>query len=241
MTLHIVNVSTMYRASQVGRIIQADAPVIGPYMSRAIGTIQIQQRMVTAATAASVVASGVARSGTMPGRRMGRSGSSTFSVSVSKDDLVFSSAHFITFAGHRCEGLHGHNYRVRVTVVGELNEEDGLVFDFLELKRLMRQLCEEIDHRVLLPLRSARITVAEDGDAVHVSVDGIRRYTFPRVDCALLPIANTTVELLAQHLTSRLNAALASHGADQISTIEMEVEENFGQSATFVAERGARS
>ena len=37
-----------------------------------------------------------------------------FRVSVTKDYLVFASAHFITFAGHRCEGLHGHNYRARV-------------------------------------------------------------------------------------------------------------------------------
>lgn len=233
MTLHIVNVSTTYRTSHVGRIIQADEPVIGPYMSRAIGTIQIQQRRVTAATAASVVA----MSGTMPGRRMARSGSSTFSVSVSKDDLVFSSAHFITFAGHRCEGLHGHNYRVRVTVEGELNAEDGLVFDFIELKRLMRQLCEEIDHLVLLPLRSARIAVVEEGEALHVSVDGIRRYTFPRADCALLPIVNTTVELLAQYLATRLEGALVAHGAANVGAIEMEVEENFGQSAIFVSDR----
>jgi 6-pyruvoyltetrahydropterin/6-carboxytetrahydropterin synthase len=46
-----------------------------------------------------------------------------FSVSVAKDYLVFSSAHFITFAGHRCEGLHGHNYRARATVEGALDQE----------------------------------------------------------------------------------------------------------------------
>ncbi len=160
-----------------------------------------------------------------------------FRVSVSKDDLVFSSAHFITFAGHRCEGLHGHNYRVRVTVEGALNAEDGLVFDFLELKRLMRELCEEIDHLVLLPLHSARITVVEDGDALHVSVDGTRRYTFPRVDCALLPVSNTTVELLAQYLATRLETELASQKLTRIGSIEVEVEENFGQSATFVSHR----
>src|SRR5213076_998800 len=38
-----------------------------------------------------------------------------FRVSVTKDDLVFASAHFITFEGHACEGLHGHNYRAHVT------------------------------------------------------------------------------------------------------------------------------
>ena len=158
-----------------------------------------------------------------------------FRVSVSKDDLVFSSAHFITFAGHRCEGLHGHNYRVRVTVDGELNAEDGLVFDFIELKRLMRQLCQEIDHLVLLPLQNTRITVSEEGDAVRVSVDGVPRYTFPRRDCALLPVANTTVEMLAQLLTSRLDAALASTCAANVTAIEMEVEENFVQSAIYAS------
>ena len=75
-----------------------------------------------------------------------------FRVLVTKDYLVFASAHFITFAGHRCEGLHGHNYRVGVTIEGRLNEEAWFVFDFVVLKRIMRRLCDEIDHLVLLPL-----------------------------------------------------------------------------------------
>ena len=80
-----------------------------------------------------------------------------FRVSVTKDYLVFASAHFITFAGHRCEGLHGHNYRARVTVEGALNQESWFVFDFVELKRIMKRLCDEIDHLVLLPLKSDRV------------------------------------------------------------------------------------
>src|SRR5689334_24899868 len=102
-----------------------------------------------------------------------------YRVSVTKDYLVFASAHFITFAGHRCEGLHGHNYRARVTVEGALNQESWFVFDFVELKKIMRKLCDEIDHLVLLPLKSSRITVAEDGEMVNVSVDGKLRYVFP--------------------------------------------------------------
>src|SRR5437667_5044435 len=101
-----------------------------------------------------------------------------FRVSVTKDYLVFASAHFITFAGHRCEGLHGHNYRVRVTVEGSLNEETWFVFDFVELKRLMRELCDAIDHLVLLPLQSPRVQVVEDGEVVRVNVDGTPRYVF---------------------------------------------------------------
>lgn len=156
----------------------------------------------------------------------------TFRVSVEKDYLVFASAHFITFAGHRCEGLHGHNYRARVTLEGALNEESWFVFDFVELKRIMRRLCDDIDHLVLLPLQSDRVAVREEGDNVHVSVDGAPRYLFPRRDCALLPIPNTTVEMLAQLLIDRLRVELDTAGARGLTAIEMEVEENFGQSAT---------
>jgi len=156
-----------------------------------------------------------------------------FRVSVSRNDLVFSSAHFITYAGHRCEGLHGHNYRARVTIDGALDPADKLVFDFLELKRIMRRLCGEIDHLVLLPLESTRIQVIEEDGAVRVSVDGAPRYVFPRTDCALLPIANTTVEMLAELLAVRLRGELSALGAQGITAIEMEVEESFGQSAVY--------
>ena len=156
-----------------------------------------------------------------------------YRVSVTKDYLVFASAHFITFAGHRCEGLHGHNYRVRVTIEGALNQEAWFVFDFVELKRIMKRLCDDIDHLVLLPLESDRIKVVEDGEIVRVDVDAKPRYVFPRRDCALLPIPNTTVEMLAKLLTTRLRRELDAGGATGLTAIEMEVEENFGQTAVY--------
>jgi 6-pyruvoyltetrahydropterin/6-carboxytetrahydropterin synthase len=156
-----------------------------------------------------------------------------FRVSVTKDYLVFSSAHFVTFAGHRCEGLHGHNYRAHVTVEGALDEETWLVFDFVVLKKIMRRLCEEIDHKVLLPLQNPYLQVAEAGESVTVAYEGKPRYVFPRVDCALLPVPNTTVEMIAELLTCRLRHQLETRGACGLTAIEMEIEENFGQSAVY--------
>jgi 6-pyruvoyltetrahydropterin/6-carboxytetrahydropterin synthase len=156
-----------------------------------------------------------------------------FRVSVTKDYLVFASAHFITFAGHRCEGLHGHNYRARVTVEGALDEESWFVFDFTILKKIMRRLCDEIDHKVLLPLENPKIQLTEDAGSVKVAYEGKPRYVFPKVDCALLPVPNTTVEMLAELLTNRLRAEIESMGARGLTAIEMEVEENFGQSAVY--------
>ena len=155
-----------------------------------------------------------------------------FRVSVEKDDLVFASAHFITLDGHRCEGLHGHNYRVRAGAEGELDDTVWFVFDFVELKRIMSRLCGQIDHLVLLPTESPRIHVAEEGDRVTVAVDGAPRYVFPRRDCALLPIPNTTAEMLARLLAGRLKAEIEAAGAQGVTAIEMDVEETFGQSAT---------
>ena len=160
-----------------------------------------------------------------------------FRVSVTKDYLVFASAHFITFAGHRCEGLHGHNYRARVTLDGALDAESWFVFDFVTIKHLMRRLCDEIDHKVLLPLENPKLQIAEEGESIKVAYEGKPRYVFPRGDCALLPITNTTVEMLAELLATRLQAELvkmeAKLGPGGLTAIEMEVEENFGQAAVY--------
>src|SRR2546428_10055152 len=123
---------------------------------------------------------------------------------VTKDKHVFAAANFITFAGHRCETLHGHNYRTRVIVEGGLDPEAHYVLDFAELKHLMKRLTDEIDHKVLLPLQNPKIQVREEGDSLAVAVAGRPRYVFPRGDCALLPIPNTTVEMLAQYLAGRV-------------------------------------
>ena len=156
-----------------------------------------------------------------------------FKVSVTKDYLVFASAHFITFAGHRCESLHGHNYRVGITLEGALDESSWYVFDFVTLKKLMKRLVDDIDHLVLLPTENPLIAVSEDGETVRVAVGGQPRYVFPRRDCALLPIPNTTVEMLAQYLAGRVRAEIESIGAVHLSALELEVEENFGQSAFY--------
>jgi len=156
-----------------------------------------------------------------------------FQVSVSKDNHVFAAAHFITFPGHRCETLHGHNYRTRVMVEGGLDPEAHFVLDFAELKHLMKRLTDEIDHKVLLPLQSTKVQVREEGENVAVAVNGKPRYVFPKGDCALLPVPNTTVEMLAQYLAGRVRSELTASPGVELRAIEVEIEENVGQSATY--------
>ncbi len=157
----------------------------------------------------------------------------TFRVSVSKDYLVFASAHFITFEGHRCETLHGHNYRVSVAVEGDVDDEVRFVIDFSVLKQIVRRLVDAIDHKVLLPMRNPKLVVSETADRVDVAVHGTPRYTFPRGDCALLPMANSTAEMLAEYLGLQVRDELVAHAGGRLSLLELEVEESPGQSALF--------
>ena len=155
-----------------------------------------------------------------------------FTVSITKEDLVFAAAHFITFAGHRCEKLHGHNYRASLFVEGGLEAESWFVVDFSAVKKIMRALTAELDHRVLLPRDNPKLAILEKNGSVHVAFAGEPRYVFPAGDCMILPIPNTTVEMLAQYLAGRVRAELGG-GAVHLKTIEVEVEENFGQSASY--------
>jgi 6-pyruvoyltetrahydropterin/6-carboxytetrahydropterin synthase len=77
------------------------------------------------------------------------------------------------------------------------------------------------------------VQVRETGDTVTVAVSGKPRYVFPRGDCVLLPLPNTTVEMLAQYLARRVREALAASGEVALTAVEVEVEENVGQSATY--------
>jgi len=157
----------------------------------------------------------------------------SFRVQVSKDYLVFASAHFITFRGHQCETLHGHNYRVGVAVEGSVDAECLFVLDFSVLKQIARGLVDPIDHKVLLPTLNPKLSFREDGDQLAVDYFGKPTYVFPRSDCALLPIQNSTAEMLAQYLGTRVREELAQGGYRNLTLLELEVEENYGQSATY--------
>lgn len=67
---------------------------------------------------------------------------------VSKD-FSFASAHFLTKYYGKCENMHGHNYKLRVTVEGDV-QSNGLVIDFVVLKRIVKKhILNIIDHKLL--------------------------------------------------------------------------------------------
>lgn len=154
-----------------------------------------------------------------------------FKVRVTKDHLVFSSGHFISYEGDKCERLHGHNYRTAVEVEAAL-DANHYVFDFIALKNRTREITDTLDHRMLLPTRNSLIAVSERSASIQVRYRD-REWVFPREDCMLLPIENTTAELLARYIGERLLDSLRSQHHFVPQVLRVEVEENVGQSATY--------
>jgi 6-pyruvoyltetrahydropterin/6-carboxytetrahydropterin synthase len=153
--------------------------------------------------------------------------SEKYQVRVAKQDMVFSAAHFITFNGNICERLHGHNYRVAVEIEGPL-DENHYVFDFIAVRDELRVLVAELDHHVLLPTDHPLIKVEAGPLSVEATFEN-RRWVFPRGDCVLLPVANTTAELLARYLGHRLLDALEKRAGVRPERLRVEVDECNGQ------------
>ena len=154
-----------------------------------------------------------------------------YRVRVEKDYTVFCAGHFITYDGHECESLHGHNYRAAAALEGTL-DANAYVFDFTRLKRGLRAVVDRLDHKMLLPSESPLIRVERQDDHIQATYKG-RRYVFPASDVVLLPIPNTTAEMLAQWIAGALRAELRDVLPPGLAALEVEVEESFGQRAFY--------
>lgn len=158
-----------------------------------------------------------------------------YCVRIEKDALVFSAGHFITYAGDVCERLHGHNYRVAAEIGGPL-DENHYVVDLIALRDALSAIVRELDHYMLLPTQHPRIEVRADDRQVEARFED-RRWVFPRGDCVLLDVPNTTAEMLARHIAQRLLEVLRRKAGFTPQTLRIDVDECFGQVGTYVWRR----
>ncbi|KPL90254.1 6-pyruvoyl trahydropterin synthase family protein [Herpetosiphon geysericola] len=151
-----------------------------------------------------------------------------YRLQVTKDQLGFAAAHFITMRG-KCERLHGHNYRVTVEVEGFLGE-DKYVVDFGVLKKHATEIARTLDHRVLLAAENAKIAYSQDEQHITVCYEE-KYYVFPLAEVILLPIENTTAELLASYFCAELSERLHHDGVNTLKMVGVWVSEGPGQQA----------
>ncbi len=125
-----------------------------------------------------------------------------YSVEVQDQRMHFSASHFLK-SEDKVENLHGHNYSLKIKLTGPLNN-DGMVYDFREVKSMAIKICKTLDHKVLLPRDSETFKVSKSEEFIEVHV-GEKRYVFPEEDCMIIQLKATSAELLAQHILEQLD------------------------------------
>ncbi len=93
-----------------------------------------------------------------------------FQVSVEE---TFSAGHALRGYKGKCENVHGHNYRVQITLEGPELDNIGLLVDFTHVKRVMRELIKRLDHQFINDL--APFTT------VNPSAENMAKYFFEEV------------------------------------------------------------
>ncbi|KAG7380859.1 hypothetical protein PHYPSEUDO_006720 [Phytophthora pseudosyringae] len=154
-------------------------------------------------------------------------------VHVSKDYMKFNAAHFIARKGFR-EKLHGHNYRLAVTITGEVGS-DGYVVDFGEIKRISRVICENLNESFLVPMNSDALKISFDGANIRILTDDMAAFSFPKADCSLLPIAHSSAEELAVYISNQLVDAFTLNALQGrgVRKLEVSISEADQQFASY--------
>lgn len=161
----------------------------------------------------------------------------SWSIVLEKEYFKFSCAHFLIFPDGTKERLHGHNYRVRVEITGDLSDR-GLVIDFIEAKPVVRELCDELDEHWLVPAEHPELKITPRDDGHTEVVYRGAHYLAPSDEVVALPINNTSAENLATWFGHELTQRLKSRfGESQVRRLRVAVSETDGQSGVYMSER----
>lgn len=146
-------------------------------------------------------------------------------IELTRDNLIFSSAHFLSKPNGGSEPLHGHNYQVTLYYESDV-DSFGFVVDFSVLKKLLKAIVAQLNHKVLLAGDSTDVEIITNDQDLTV-LFGSKRYVFPESDVVILPVINTTCEELARYVGQKVISELGG------GNLELKVQENPGQSATW--------
>lgn len=122
-------------------------------------------------------------------------------------EAAFDSAHFLTDYYGKCENLHGHRWRVEVTLKSEELQTEGtmrdMVLDFGVFKKAVREAAAELDHTFLIEegsLKPATIAALE-GEGFSLTIlpfrttaENLAKWFFDKLSAQGLPVAEVEVD-----------------------------------------------
>jgi 6-pyruvoyltetrahydropterin/6-carboxytetrahydropterin synthase len=111
-------------------------------------------------------------------------------------------------------------------VFGKQNEM-GFIADFTVIKKALREILAELDHRLILPSNNPDIEIEEAGDNVNLSILG-KTYSLPAEDVIRIDTRSTTAEDLARYILDKIKPIIVS---ENVGAVEVGLDEGVGQGA----------
>jgi 6-pyruvoyltetrahydropterin/6-carboxytetrahydropterin synthase len=147
-----------------------------------------------------------------------------------KAKLRFSACHLIP--DHpKCGRLHGHTYAVNVRVEG--HQAGEFIIDFEDLKDIVTEICDRLDHRILIAKNDPRLKITQDKGYYTVEIiNSCKYYVLPADDVTLLPISSVSAEDLCRYLLMETSTGIKNNGfADNMTSLHIRLDEGIGQGA----------
>ena len=153
---------------------------------------------------------------------------STLEIDGGNAGIRYYACHFIP-RHEKCSRLHGHSYIVRLRLEGEIGE-NGMIMDFVVLKKKLKEMIDEMDHAVLLPARSEIVKITAEEDSVLVDNCG-KKYMFPRMDVRMLDVPTTTAEEMSKMMAEKLVNEIKI--PENVRSLSVGLDEERGQTAWY--------
>jgi 6-pyruvoyltetrahydropterin/6-carboxytetrahydropterin synthase len=100
---------------------------------------------------------------------------------------TFAAGHYLRNYKGKCEKPHGHNYKVRVTLAGEKLDRAGLLVDFKDLREVMKQVIDRLDHQMMNDL--------EPFKELNPSAENLAKYFYDQAGDKLLRVTDGRVRV----------------------------------------------
>ena len=153
-----------------------------------------------------------------------------YKVRIYREDFNFSAGHISIFQND-LETLHGHNYRVSVGLSGKL-DDDFILIDFRYIKKLLKNICNNLNHRILVPVLNSKIVITErDSIAKIATTLNNTQFELPANNILCLQLPNISSEMLAYYIFNEIKKDLRDE--ERIEKLLVEIEESNGQSVIF--------
>lgn len=148
-------------------------------------------------------------------------------------DFRFRCAHFIGARGGQ-ERITGGSYAVELRLAWSV-VASGCVLDVGSVRQALRQECQRLAGRTLVPERSGALSVASAAFQTEVTCEGGARFNFPCDDCVLLPVAQVIPQELAVFLWQRVaeSVSAAELRRCRVRWMEVHVADGLDAEAAF--------